>query len=268
MSTNEPIYDFPLIKDALRRKGIEVGETGGYKIVRPADVVFKNGRGNVEFQDNKGNLGIFIKDTNNHFHQVFMYKRDYHLVAYGKPRYHICKCQTIQGFINSGGFKQHYRYANTQQVEVLNIDNNNAEEIVDDLPLCSYCADLMKKQFRSNMTSDEFVEVLRAAGEANEQEETEVDIFGYVKDWTKISEAKRELENYTCEQCGYQANNTFDRRFIQVHHIDGNKLNNKKENLKCLCIRCHANVDEKHRYNFSKGYNADMLNEFKSIISQ
>ena len=262
MPNDEPIYEFPLFKDALRRKGIEVGETGGYKIVRPADVIFKNGRGNVDFQDDKGNKGIFIKDSDNHFHQVFMYKRDYHLDRFGKPRFHICKCQVIQGFINSGGFREHYRYANTQKVDVLNMDNNNSKEVVDDLPLCSFCAEIMKRQFQSDMTSDDFVEVLKAAGEATEEESKEVDIFGYVKEWPKISEAKRELENYTCEQCGYQANNAFDRRFIQVHHIDGNKLNNKKENLKCLCIRCHANVDQRHKQNFSKGYNADMLAEF------
>lgn len=262
MNNDEPIYEFPLFKDALRRRGIEVGETGGYKIVRPADVIFKNGRGNVEFRDDKGNNGIYIKDSDNHYHQVFMYKRDYHLNAFGKPRYHICKCQTIQGFIKSGGFNQHYRYANTQQVEVLNIDDNNSKVNVDDLPLCSFCADIMKRQFKSNMNSNDFVEILKAAGEATEEESKEVDVFGYVKEWPKISEAKREIENYTCEKCGYQANNIFDRRFIQVHHIDGNKLNNKKENLKCLCIRCHANVDQRHKQNFSRGANADILNEF------
>lgn len=262
MPNDEPIYEFPLFKDALRRKGIEVGETGGYKIVRPADVIFKNGRGNVDFQDDKGNKGIFIKDSDNHFHQVFMYKRDYHL-GYGKPpKYHICQCQVIQQFMAEGRFKESYRYANTEEVIVQDLDDHRREVAMKNLPLCSFCAGMMKRHFQSNMNSNDFVEILKAAGEATEEESKEVDIFGYVKEWPKISEAKRELENYTCEQCGYQANNAFDRRFIQVHHIDGNKLNNKKENLKCLCIRCHANVDQRHKQNFSKGYNADMLAEF------
>lgn len=265
MHNDEPIYEFPFFKDALRRKGIEVGEAGGYKIVRPADVVFKNGRGNVEFIDDKGNKGIFIKDSDNLFHQVFMYKRDYHL-GYGKPpKYHICQCQVIQQFMAEGRFKESYRYANTEEVIVQDLDNHRREVAMRKLPLCSFCARMMKRHFQSNMNSNDFVEILKAAGEATEEESKEVDIFGYVKDWPKISEAKRELENYTCEQCGYQANNAFVHRFIQVHHIDGNKLNNKKENLKCLCIRCHSNVDERHRNNFSKGYNADMLREFDDL---
>lgn len=262
MHNDEPIYEFPLFKDALRRRGIVVGETGGYRIVRPGDVVFKDGRGNVVFNDNNGNNGIFVIDSNGYYHQVFMYKRDYRLVKYGKPRYHLCNCEVIQDFINSGSFTQHYRYANTQQVEVLNMDKRFAEETIDNLPLCKYCANIMSQQYKTNMTSNRFVEILKEAGEATEQEKAEVDIFGYVRNWPKLSEAKRAMANYTCEQCGYHAENTFTRRFIQVHHIDGNKLNNNEENLKCLCIRCHANVDERHKQNFSRGANADILNEF------
>ena len=118
MTTDDPIYDFHLTKEALKRRGIIVENTSGYVVVKPADVVFKNGKGNVEFENNDGDEGIFIKDSEGHYRQVFMYKRDYRLEEYGKPRYHICKCQTIQSFINSGGFREHYRYANTETVMV------------------------------------------------------------------------------------------------------------------------------------------------------
>lgn len=36
----------------------------------------------------------------------------------------------------------------------------------------------------------------------------------------------------------------------------------KMANLECLCIRCHANVDDVHRKNFSKGDNLFRLNDF------
>ena len=32
--------------------------------------------------------------------QVYLYKRDYHLEKYGKPRFHICKCDTIEETID------------------------------------------------------------------------------------------------------------------------------------------------------------------------
>lgn len=261
---DDPIYDFHLTKAALKRRGIDVEFTGGYTVVRPTDVVFKNGRGNVEFQNDEGERGIFIKDSNGRYRQVFMYKRDYHLIRYGSPRFHICQCETIQEFMSSGGFRDHYRYANTEEVKVLNMDNFNREETVDDLELCAYCANMMSSQYRKGMPLERFVQILKEAGETDpEEEEKEVDIFGYVKDWQQISDAKREVENYTCEVCGYHAETMFDRRFIHVHHRDGDKLNNRMSNLQCLCIHCHANVDATHKKNFSRGAQADMLREFE-----
>lgn len=264
--TDNPIYDFPLIKAALKRRGIDVEYTGGYKIVRPADVIFEKGHGNIEFENDQGEQGIFIKDNSGHYHQVFMYKRDYHLSKYGSPKYHICQCDIIQQFMDSGGFRDHYRYANTDEVVVQDMDNGYQEETVSDLGLCGYCAGLLNERYRRNMPLEEFVNILREAGEADpDNEAKEVDMFGYVRDWQKISEAKRELENYTCECCGFKAKTIFDRRFIHVHHIDGNKLNNRQENLKCLCIRCHANVDDHHRENFSSGDIHLQLEEFNSL---
>ena len=131
--SDEPIYDFPLIKAALRRRGIEVEYTGEYRIVRPADVIFENGHGNIVFQNDQNKQGIFIRDNSGHYHQVFMYKRDYHLSRYGSPKYHICQCNTIQEFMNSGGFRDHYRYANTDEVIVQDMDNGLCEETVRDL---------------------------------------------------------------------------------------------------------------------------------------
>ena len=125
MTEEKPIYDFPLFKRALLRLGIDVGQTGGYTIVRASDVIFQNGHGNVEFENDKGDKGIFVQDRKGHYHQVFMYKRDYHLERYGKPRYHICQCETIQEFINSGSFKQHYNSAS----DVINYFDEDYEKV-------------------------------------------------------------------------------------------------------------------------------------------
>lgn len=50
------------------------------------------------------------------------------------------------------------------------------------------------------------------------------------------------LKEYKCEQCGiYEWNNAEIR--LQVHHIDGDHLNNELNNLQLLCPNCHSQTD-------------------------
>lgn len=47
--------------------------------------------------------------------------------------------------------------------------------------------------------------------------------------------------NNTCQMCGWGRKNEYtDMVPLQVHHIDGNSLNNKEENLQLLCPNCHS----------------------------
>lgn len=40
----------------------------------------------------------------------------------------------------------------------------------------------------------------------------------------------------SCADCGYELNSSM----LDVHHIDGNRKNNTLENLRVLCVWCHA----------------------------
>ena len=268
------LFDFTPLREYLERQGIQVGEPNIYTPVTPDDVVFA-GAGAVYFTGDDGSNGIFFKDKKGVEHQVFMYKRDYHLERYGKPRIHLCQCDTINDFISRGSFEQHYRYANTDEVPVIDMDNDDEEVMIDDLPLCKQCRKLLNNPALSpDSTSFDFVEILKAAGDASNhpsQQIQDVDMFGYVKDWEKISKAYRQKQNFTCENCGYHAPSEMSKRFLQVHHKDGDKLNNHESNLQCLCICCHANVDDTHLHNFAYPSNYAQLEEFlctAPVISQ
>lgn len=50
-----------------------------------------------------------------------------------------------------------------------------------------------------------------------------------------------EIHNSSCEKCGWNEVNPYTGRVpLQIHHIDGNCMNNKPENLQLLCPNCHS----------------------------
>lgn len=268
MANDEPIYKFERLKSLLKSMGYRIDKAIGYKPLKIEDVDINDIRKNIKFTDK----GIFLIDEeDNQERQIFLYKRNYRLTKYGKPRFHIRECQTIQDFINSGTLKSEYRRANTDPVSVKDIDNNMQEVEIRNLPLCKYCMNMALGEYSANMTSADFVEILKRADDSYEEaqnKDIEVDIFGYTKDWTKISLAYRELHEYTCEKCGLHITNPFDQLFMQTHHKNGNKVDNRQSNLQCLCIRCHANIDARHKANFARGGNRITLEDFNTKYPQ
>lgn len=261
MSDETPIYDFSKFKAALKKLGYTIGVAKpSYIPLEVADVNLSIiQRGEVEIT----NEGIFYVNPNTgNKQQIFLYMRNYDMASWGKPRFHITNCETLQSL----GTKR-YRRANTGTVMVYDTSQEKDVE-VSGLPLCKNCLKIIRtsRQFDYgyDMTSEEFEQILRAAGEDTENDqEPDTDLEGYTWKWQKISEAYRTKKNYTCEICGFTPENRMDRQFIHVHHKDGRKTNNRESNLQCLCIACHSNVNPAHQENFSKGANRVMLDAFK-----
>lgn len=255
--THKPIFDFSPLRNFLRENGYIVEKAQGFREIKPEEVtVDAISNGEIEFTDS----GIFVKSSDGEKHQVFLYKRNYFLIKYGKPKYHICRCSTIKSFIQNGIFKEQYVRANTETVPVYDMDTFK-EKQVGNLPLCSNCRAIISNY--GNVDSNEFVNLLRKARESKVQlKEEEVDIFGYTKDWETISRKYREKNDYTCEECGLKIENAFNRQYIHVHHLDKNKLNNSEKNLRCLCMRCHSKVDSYHKRNLTTGANRFIWSAF------
>ena len=254
-----PIYDFKKFKAALERLGYIIGETKPYIPLEVADVSLSNvQQGEVEITAE----GIFyVNPDSGNKQQIFLYMRNYNMADWGKPRFHITNCTTLQE-LGTG----RYRRANTGTVMVFDTSQERDVE-VSGLPLCKNCLRIIRaaRQFdySSDMTSDEFEQILRSAGEESGSEhEPDTDLEGYTWKWEKISEAYRTKKNYTCELCGFHPESRMDRQFVHVHHKDGRKTNNRESNLQCLCIACHSNVNPTHQENFSKGANRVMLDSF------
>lgn len=254
----KPIYNFGKLKTTLIEEGFQVEKAEAYRAIKPVDVSIEDIKnGTIEITSE----GIFFKTKDGRKHPGFMYKRKYRLARYGKPRFHIRNCTTIQEFKSSGSFESEYRWANEQIIPVIDMDDNNIDKVIQNLPLCKNCAHILRSNQADIYTDNEdFVNELKKVSVQDIL--TDVDILGYTREWQSISLNFREKRNYTCEHCGLQITNEFDKGYIHCHHRDGDKTNNDERNLECLCVLCHSHVDKIHQEHFSSGANATTLRIF------
>jgi len=211
----------------------------GFKVIqKDFEEAYREGK--IRFEED----GIYL-DYEGKSYKGYMFIKEYHISRYHAfPRFHVVKCKTIDDFIASGRFRQRYVWSNSATNDVMDVDTNT--EYQDSvLKLCRNCRELLVEKY---LDTEDFNEQLRE--EASLDEEIEIDIFGYERHWQQISRSYKRKMNFTCEECGIQINNNFDQRFLHVHHMDGDKLNNKDSNLKCLCVLCHSYANRGHEYNF------------------
>lgn len=256
MNMEESLYlhSFSKVRNYLENSGIDIIKQPPYRPIKSSSVYISSGSvgGNVTLDED----GMFVvEDSDGVKRKVFLVKKAMYFVWEGQskqPKAHLCKCQKV-----SPG---DYKYANSLPVTVF--DRYSREDIsLSNIELCSYCSSILEennKEYFSNIgTMEKFVDYLKSV------DVSEVSFAGYVKNWDYISHTYRELKGYKCENCGIDLSDFQGRYYCQVHHINGNKLDNNPGNFRCLCVSCHSKVDDHHKKNFSTKANQELLKAFE-----
>lgn len=264
------IYQFDKLSTFLDSLGFpKIGVEGGFKLIKGIDFKEAYEAGSISFENN----GIYLEYNGSKYRGYMFISHAY--VTYNNqpakfPRFHLLKCEVIQKFIDSGKFNSRYGWSNADKNDI--IDKQSGILYKDEiLGLCSKCKqsllendNLFEKGSGENITdTDEFHRLLDKSEIA--QEGIQVGILGYVKGKERISKQYRNKMKYTCEKCGIKPKTRMHNRFWHTHHINGDKTINTEDNLQCLCIKCHANVDQRHKENFSTGSMKIELENFIKI---
>lgn len=242
------LYKFDTLSKQLDYWGFpKISAKSGYQPIK-VDFTKAEEEGYISYE----NDGIYF--TYNGIKQKgYLYLKHANVARYGLPKFHIMECETIITQKEAGRFHGRYFWSNTAKVEITGV----TESV--NLGLCGYCRKIALEQPHD---TEEFYQVLDKEDVKDLNKTVETDIFGYVSNWQEISKAYRTEQNYTCENCKIQINNPLDYRFLHTHHKNGDKTNNSRSNLECLCVLCHAFEDKHHGDNFDRRRMKSILESF------
>jgi hypothetical protein len=194
--------------------------------------------------------------------RILLYIRDITQYAgYFEPRFHLADCITLQQMRENSRFGRFVIASRDDGLFHLHYIDSG-KRIDKRLDVCQNCLDRLNyKGFRLSMR----VGVRRAAVQVfkiadffagypktlhhsipNHTDQT-APTNDYSPDFSSISRAYRQKRNWICETCTIPLSRLVLQRYLDVHHMDGQKNNNEEANLKSVCVHCHA-LEPSHRH--------------------
>lgn len=180
-------------------------------------------------------------------------------------KFHICKCATINNFIEKGFYHVKYYKFFVKSVHIKKIRqkfeyifpihyNDIRKNGSEKMKVCKKCLwELNYKGFRMASLSmkDKIVENFDLLEFYKEYGTLlplndgipEWLLNEYSKNWPEISRRIRENANWKCKKCGLDCRG--QKHNLHVHHVNRLRSDNRDENLWVLCKWCHQEV---HKY--------------------
>lgn len=230
------LYKFENLKILVDKLAPQINEIKRKNlIVTGEDFTHLHNSGKTVFRED----GIYV-EIDGILLKRYIYLKEYNVDAYGLPKFHLIACSRV----NEIG-RNHYLSASSDTV---NIVNKTTKKLLlnQKLVLCNYCRNEIAAERIPQDTKAFFDSLEKILPEEVKPSDLRPD--GYVWNWDIISEIHRREKNYTCQNpnCKIHIEDVFDKMYIEVHHVNKNKKDNRSQNLEVLCKLCHLFVDEHH----------------------
>lgn len=190
--------------------------------------------------------------------RVLLYIRDVSVMGKREwePKYHVANCSVLRQMRERKRFNRYVVATKLDGVFNLNIIRGqiSTPKIVP-LSVCQCCLDFLSFDgFRLEWARDRRGRAVQAFKldkffkkypkslhhQTPKYTSDNAPLNNYVPGFSDISASIRQAQGYKCEKCGFDCTAKNYRRFLHTHHVDGDKSNNSRLNLKVLCLECHA----------------------------
>ena len=194
--------------------------------------------------------------------RVAVYIRDQYGSSDSEPhqlnKVHVADCSTLQTMRRQGRYERYVVTTRTDGLFIVNFLGSfgsgiRREGVECRLFVCINCLKRLsytnynrrrrseQREIKESFNLEEFFE---RYGNQITSPPTQTDITAqvniYPPDLVRISRRYKEQIRWHCEQCQVYLGDEDMQKFLHLHHVDGLKHNNRNENLRALCIGCHA----------------------------
>ena len=218
------------------------------------------------------NIKDFINPIDNTFdfkgQKVILYikqqKVDIIEFKYPNYKYHLAFCSTLRWMEEERRFKS--RYVVTQRTDgkfLIDIIDRisgkyHFEDKLYELDVCKNCLKHLSSKYPNDKSfCFDMYDLNNFLKKYNTQHvkkpihrPNSIPKDEYSSDWRIISGNLKKESNYRCSDCNHDLSN--QKHLLHVHHKDGVKWNNKRDNLEVLCYDCHRKKPGHSKMSYKK----------------
>ena len=189
--------------------------------------------------------------------RVLLYIRDIHIYGHREwePRYHLFNCKKLVDMFQHGRFNRYVVATRADgQFKINLIKEANIRSEDRRLRVCQFCLDGLpgikfnframssgrRELFVSEFVPDDFFKIYPRSLHVikPEHDSNTAPLYDYPPEFNQISERLRRNAGWRCHNCKVGLSQR--KQYLHIHHVNGNRADSSPDNLKVLCIACHA----------------------------